>query len=231
MQINVKYIGHSGFSIALENHYLLFDYFHGEFPGAELSGFKYADVFSSHSHSDHFNKKIFTLSGKNPGARFFLSDDIKAVNESAVYMKPGDICRKADIEVFSFGSTDLGVSFAIMCEGITIFHAGDLNLWSWKKESTKDEIDEASDMFDKEIKKIAAQFEDFDIAFFPVDPRMQVDYGEGAEIFLAKFNVTHFFPMHFGVRYKAAKDFQKKYEGDTIIHAPDSAGQIFQIDI
>ena len=231
MKINVKYIGHSGFSVGLCSHYLLFDYFHGELPGAELTGFKYLDVFSSHSHSDHFNKKIFTLSGKNPGVRLFLSDDICAMHENASYMKPGDVLREKDIEVFAFGSTDLGVSFAIMCEGITIFHAGDLNLWSWKKESTKKEIDEAYGMFEKELKKIELQFTDFDIAFFPVDPRMQIDYDEGAHIFLERFNVDHFFPMHFGVRFRAAKDFQKKHKGDTIIHTPDKAGQIFEINI
>ena len=115
MEINVKFIAHSGFSTSLGSHYLLFDYFHGDFPGAELAGFKHIDVFSSHSHSDHFNKKIFTLAGKNPGARFFLSDDIKAEHENAIYMKPGDVRREKDIEVFAFGSTDPG---RVLCRNV-----------------------------------------------------------------------------------------------------------------
>lgn len=231
MRFNVKYIGHSGFSIELEQHFLLFDYFHGDFPGIEVNKYKYPVVFSSHSHSDHFNKKIFTLAHKNPAVRYYLSDDIKARHENALYLKPGDIKKESDIEVFAFGSTDIGASFVILCEGITIFHAGDLNYWSWKKESTAQEIKETYDTYQAELSKISKEFTDFDIAFFPVDPRMQKDYGEGAEIFLNKFNVTHFFPMHFGTRYNAAKSFQKKYNGDTIIYAPISSGQIFTISI
>ncbi len=231
MQIDIRYIGNSGYSASLQKHFLLFDYFFGRFPGSEINAFKYPTVFASHSHSDHFNKKIFTLADKNPSVRFYLSDDIKAMHSNAVHMKPGDIRKEKDIEVFAFGSTDIGASFAIMCEGITIFHAGDLNLWSWKKESTEAEIKEAYDMFETEINKIALQFEDFDIAFFPVDPRMQKDYDEGAQIFLERFNVTHFFPMHFGTKTKAAKDFKNKYSGDTIIHAPQEAGEEFIINI
>ncbi len=231
MQINVTYIGHSGFSIELSNHFLLFDYFHGSLPANKINSCKYPAVFSSHSHSDHFNKKIFTLANSNPSVRYFLSDDIKAKHTNAIYMKPYDVHKEPDIEVFAFGSTDLGVSYAIICEGIVIFHAGDLNLWSWKDESTEDEIKEAYDLFNHEIDKIEAQFKEFDIAFFPVDPRMKKDYDEGAKVFLERFGVSHFFPMHFNTKFYAAKNFKKKYSGDTIIYAPENMGQEFNIFI
>ena len=81
-----------------------------------------------------------------------------------------------------------------MCEGITIFHAGDLNFWSWKKESTEKEIKEAYDIYDHALKDIALQFQDFDIAFFPVDPRMQKDYDEGATDFPRTFRCYALFP-------------------------------------
>ena len=231
MQIQVKYIGHSGFAMEFGQHYLLFDYFHGEFPGAEINQYKYPAAFASHSHSDHFNKKIFNLARSNPAFRFFLSNDIAAQHPNARYMKPGDTHREIDIEVYAFGSTDIGVSFAVMCEGLTIFHAGDLNCWTWKDESTQDEIKEAYDMFGAELDKISAEFKSFDIAFFPIDPRMKTDYAEGAEIFLSRFQAAHFFPMHFGVRQYAAKNFQKKYKGDTIVYAPDVMGQKFTLNI
>ncbi len=64
-----------------------------------------------------------------------------------------DTYKEKDIEVYAFGSTDIGVSFVIIFEGITIFHAGDLNYWSWKKESNDAEITQSYDMFDAEIKK------------------------------------------------------------------------------
>ncbi len=231
MKINVTYIGHSGYSIELSSHFLLFDYFHGILPANKINASKYPVVFSSHSHSDHFNKKIFTLSNGNPSVRYFLSDDIKAQHQNAVYMKPYDVHKEPDIEVFAFGSTDIGVSYAIICEGTVIFHAGDLNLWSWKNESTDDEINQAYQLYEYELDKIAEQFKEFDIAFFPVDPRMRKDYDEGALMFLEKFSVTHFFPMHFNTKYYAAKSFEKKYSGDTIIYAPKELGQDFEITI
>ena len=231
MKIEVCYIGHSGFSVTMQEHFLLFDYFYGNFPSNEVNKYKYPTVFSSHSHSDHFNKKIFTLADKNPATRFFLSDDIAAKHDNAVYMKNGDSHKPGDIEVYAFGSTDIGVSFVTMCEGITIFHAGDLNFWSWKKESTDDEIKEAYDMYDRALKEIALQFQDFDIVFFPVDPRMQKDYDEGAQIFLERFGATHFFPMHFGTRVKAAQEFKRKYTGGNQIYAPNDMGEKFTIEI
>jgi L-ascorbate metabolism protein UlaG (beta-lactamase superfamily) len=86
-----------------------------------------------------------------------------------------------------------------------------------------------------EISKIEAQFQGFDIAFFPVDPRMQKDYYEGALMFLERFNVTHFFPMHFGIRINVAKNFKNKYKtsynGDTIIYTPENQGHKFKIEI
>lgn len=225
MKAEVTFLAHSGFSISIGQHFLLFDYFRGQFPGRIAKEHKYSIAFASHSHGDHYNKKIFALSDYNPGTRFVLSDDISSNKENVISMKPGDIHRAPDIEIYAFGSTDLGVSFGIICEGIKIFHAGDLNLWTWKKESTPQEIKQSYKMFDTELNQIPLVFKEFDIAFFPVDSRMRTDYDEGAFMFLDALKVKHFFPMHFWNKFKTAKDFQKKYKGDAIIYAVEENGQ------
>lgn len=51
--MRVTYIGHSGFSVELESHILLFDYYEGTMP--EFDPAKKLLVFASHSHPDHFN--------------------------------------------------------------------------------------------------------------------------------------------------------------------------------
>ncbi|MCK5129216.1 MAG: MBL fold metallo-hydrolase [Clostridiales bacterium] len=231
MQVEVTFLSYSGFSISVGQHFLMFDYFRGLFPGNQIKQHKYALAFASHSHRDHFNKKIFHMSQYNPGARYILSDDIKHKNEQARYMKPGDSWKADDIEVHAFGSTDIGVSYGIICEGIKIFHAGDLNLWSWRAQSTQEEIEEATTQFYQELNQIPIKMDQFDIAFFPVDPRLRKDMGEGADVFLDTVDVKHMFPMHFWGRYKTVKKFEKNYEGNTIIHTPEKSGQQFNIQI
>lgn len=231
MKAKVTFLAHSGFSVSAGQHYLLFDYFRGQFPGRLAKEHKYSIAFASHCHGDHYNKKIFALSDYNPGTRYVLSDDISTKKDNVISMKPGDIHKASDIEIYAFGSTDLGVSFGVICEGLKIFHAGDLNLWTWKKESTPEEIAKAYEMFDIELNQIPLVFDEFDIAFFPVDPRMRANYYEGALMFLDKIKIKNFFPMHFWNKFKAAKDFQKKYNGDTIIHAVEENGQQIELEI
>ena len=48
--MKVTYIGHSGFSVELESHILLFDYYEGAMP--EFDPAKKLLVFASHSHPE-----------------------------------------------------------------------------------------------------------------------------------------------------------------------------------
>ena len=57
--MKITYIGHSGFSVELESHILLFDYYEGTMP--EFDPAKKLLVFASHSHPDHFNREILKL--------------------------------------------------------------------------------------------------------------------------------------------------------------------------
>lgn len=71
--MTVTFIAHSAFLVEWDKFYTLFDYtYEPDYTGAlpELSGDKPLLVFSSHSHEDHFDAKVFTLLEKYPGARF-----------------------------------------------------------------------------------------------------------------------------------------------------------------
>ena len=87
--------------------------------------------------------------------------------------------------------------FKIEVEGKTIFHAGDLNNWHWKDESTEQEVKEAEGNFLHEIKILKATCNNIDIALFPVDPRIGSDFARGAEQFIQQIHVKQFIPMHF----------------------------------
>ena len=62
--MKITYIGHSGFSVELESHILLFDYYEGTMP--EFDPAKKLLVFASHSHPDHFNREILKLADVYP---------------------------------------------------------------------------------------------------------------------------------------------------------------------
>ena len=45
-----------------------------------------------------------------------------------------------DVYVKAYGSTDIGISFLVKVDGLTIFHAGDLNWWHWKEDSLEEQL-------------------------------------------------------------------------------------------
>ena len=144
--IGVTYLGGSGFLVALGDIGLLFDASeHGQdrrvLPDrGDLSAFRKLYVFVSHGHDDHFSETIYGLCGEN--AVYIVGEDVPEPYRG-VRMSPGDEQGFGPVSVRAFGSTDAGVSFLVTCAGITLFHAGDLNLWHWRDESSITEIEEA----------------------------------------------------------------------------------------
>ena len=134
--MRVTYIGHSGFSVELESHILLFDYYEGTMP--EFDPAKKLLVFASHSHPDHFNREILKLADVYPDVEYIFPKDIriakKEQRESEHFMRKRDEITVGDTKVKSLRSTDEGVAFLVRCEDRIIYHAGDLNWWHWEEE-------------------------------------------------------------------------------------------------
>ncbi|MDD4659542.1 MAG: MBL fold metallo-hydrolase, partial [Massilibacteroides sp.] len=105
------------------------------------------------------------------------------------------------LQVKAFGSTDVGVSFLLELEEKRIFHAGDLNNWHWKDESTLEEIAEAEAFYERELNDVAKEIKELDLAMFPIDPRLGTDFMKGAIQFVSCIHVGHIAPMHFGEAY------------------------------
>ena len=148
--IAVTYLGGSGFLVALGDIGLLFDASeHGAdpriLPGREdLAAFRKLDVFVSHRHADHFSETIYDLCGES--AVYIVGFDVPQPYRG-VRMNPGDEQGFGPVNVRAFGSTDEGVSFLVTCAGVSLFHAGDLNLWHWRDESSIMEIEAAERAF------------------------------------------------------------------------------------
>ena len=120
-------------------------------------------------------------------------------------MVPGEMREIYGARIRAYGSTDEGVSFLISVEGKQIFHAGDLNLWHWRDESSVTEIEAAERAFYDCVAPIPKQ--KIDVAFFPVDPRQGSMYDAGAGYFIMTVKPKFFIPMHFQGRPDVALRF------------------------
>lgn len=215
----IYYIYHSGFAIKTKNHFLIFDYYKEPIEKHETSqqsrvlspenirDMRNVFVFSSHSHEDHFNPSILEWEDYNGNIQYVFSKDIKTDKNKANYsfLEEGEEKLFSDIYVKAYGSTDIGISFLVKVDGLTIFHAGDLNWWHWKEDSLEEQA-LAESSFKDNIEKLQAE-KSIDIAFFPVDPRLQESYYIGGEYFAKKIHPKLLIPMHFGDAVTITKEF------------------------
>ena len=204
-KIKVQYLYHSGFRVESKNNIFIFDYYRGEVALGDKDTF----IFSSHSHPDHYNSRIFKWQDQKPDSKYILSQDIKArqPRENIYMVSPYDEIKVDDISIKAYGSTDVGVSFLVKSPDISIFHAGDLNWWYWWRD-VPEEVEKAEVMFKEEISKIKG--ESIDIAFFPVDPRLEHNYCVGADYFIQEVSPKILIPMHFRDDIQISKEYADK---------------------
>ncbi|MDD2798034.1 MAG: MBL fold metallo-hydrolase [Bacteroidales bacterium] len=214
--MKLTYIYHSCFAIESEDFTILIDFFkdtEGDFNSGYvnqqlLTRNNRLYVLSSHSHHDHFSKKILKWRETRLDIIYILSKDIllchKAKADDAYFIDKFEIFEDDLLKITAFGSTDIGVSLLIEIDGKRIFHAGDLNNWHWKEESTPEEVESAEHYFLSELCDISTRISHLDVAMFPIDKRLGKDYMRGAEQFLSAIKTDLFAPMHFGKYFESA---------------------------
>ena len=217
----IYYIYHSGFVLELEKSILIFDFYRiptdkkNEEESFISKFIKRTDkkvyVFSSHSHSDHFNKEILKWLNLNENIKYILSDDIKIhKHKNFFFTKEGDSFELDNLKISTFGSTDLGSSFYVNVEDKNIFHSGDLHLWHWE-DDTAEEEKTMYNAYMSELEKIK-KLDRIDIAFVPVDPRLGVNTLEGVELFYKVLKPKLIVPMHFSDDYSQMKNFIENFK-------------------
>ena len=204
--MKIVYLYHDGFLVELERHILLFDYWKGGLPAADAG--KSLLVFASHVHPDHFSFEIFRLSESSGNVHYFLGNDIgrrfnersflkHGVSEEAYrqisFLKAGADADTDGCRIRTLKSTDTGVAFRISCEGREIFHAGDLNDWSFSGNSETENRTEKNS-FRSILDGIRGAH--FDTAFFPLDPRQEEHAFDGFDYFMRNTDTDEVFPMH-----------------------------------
>ena len=108
-----------------------------------------------------------------------------------------------------------------------IFHSGDLNWWHWKSNSEESHRQEEAD-FKKELSCIEEK--DIDIAFVPVDPRLEEYYFLTAEYFVDQFRIKELFPIHFGKSFEITDMIKEKLkDNEAVIHFIREEKEVFEV--
>ena len=192
-------LGHSGFSVETDTHFLIFDYSEGVLPTPPET--KTTLVFVSHHHPDHFNPEIFSLKETVPNVHYYISDDIyesrvrRYIDSGYTMVHPMDDLKiSARFRLKVLPSTDCGVAYLVCLCGKNYFHAGDLNLWLWDTMSEP----EAYSMVNA-FEKYTSNLKNFiiDYAFLPLDTRLGIYSYLGFDYYMKHFKIQHAIPMHF----------------------------------
>lgn len=231
MQAEIYHLFHSGTAIRIKNKLLIFDYFEDE-PATQkgiksslekgvirkesFKNIEEAYVFVSHGHHDHYNKVIFDWEKYCDQVTYILDSGIELndnlKNKKKLYqLEKDEKLSLENIDLKTYGSTDEGVSFLVEIDQLSIFHAGDLNWWNWKKFSKKVQKREERE-YKREVDKLKG--EKIDIAFVPVDPRLEEYYYLAGEYFIDLIKPALFIPLHFADNYEITKFFRERFNSN-----------------
>ena len=196
--MKVTYLNHSGVLVEFKDYYCIFDYYRGELPLLDKK--KEVIVFCSHCHEDHYNPLIFDLlDERGLNYRTVLANDISDekrllkikhsfVESNQSYQLDGGL------QVETLLSNDSGVAFIVRSDEGIIYHSGDLNDWYWEGEPEEDNL-ELRTIYHSEIGKIRGRH--FDLAFVPLDPRLEMHYADGLLYFLENVDCDAIYPIHY----------------------------------
>ncbi len=228
--MDCTYLGHSAFLLETGNVFLLFDYTKGSLELPSLD--KPLVVFASHRHGDHFSPEIFGLAKREGRTTFVLSSDIAthhaASVESVVWLGPYEEADVEGVAIRTLKSTDEGVAFILEVEGKIIYFAGDLNHWHWNGESEAYNRQMEED-YHQELRLLPLAL---DVAFVPVDPRLEDAYSLGVKDLLERISVTHLVPMHLWGAYELCSRLARELKEHnlntavTVLHAEPQTWRI-----
>ena len=180
----ITYLGHSGFAVELADRLLVFDAVDASLPQTDKQ--KY--IFVSHRHFDHFDRNLI----KKTDGVTFLAFDCK---KDCSHVLPQEGTLTVDgMTITTVPSNDEGVAIHVATAEGGIYHAGDLNDWDWPGEP-QDWLSWQSSVYDKSLDALSKL--DTDVAFVPLDPRLEHNGAKGIQKAVAKLNPKLTVAMHF----------------------------------
>lgn len=129
------YLGHSGWAIKTQNHFLVFDYYKTDKGPDEpllANGFINPEeikdlnvtVMASHAHGDHYSPSIFEWKKDVKNINYVMGFKPEKV-DGYKYIGPREKKKIGDMKILTIESNDSGVAFFVVVDGVKIFHSGD----------------------------------------------------------------------------------------------------------
>jgi len=229
--IRTTFLDHSGFLVELPSVTLLFDWWKGELPSLREN--VPLLVFSSHWHEDHFNPAIFNLNADayilgemQPDWLHRKGVSSEKIEQSISLSGNDSVAPLPGVTVETLPSTDEGVAFLVTADGLTVFHAGDLNWWHWEGEPDPWNPDMAVH-FQQYAEPLRNRH--IHLAMLPLDPRLNKDGFRGANHFLRLARIDRFIPMHQWGKFAFTEQFLACYPEFTEKTMPVThKGQVFE---
>lgn len=137
-EAKVWFLGHSGWAVKTQNHFLIFDYFcntwdrkaddsclaSGCIIPEEIKDLN-VTVFSTHSHGDHYDPRIFGWKETIPDIEYVLCWNQPTDGQEYTLIPVHEERQVEDMNVYAHYSTDLGGGYLVEVDGLTILHMGD----------------------------------------------------------------------------------------------------------
>ncbi len=202
------YLDHCGWAVKTANHFLIFDYWQRSLPTdpslangcivPEQIADQNVEVFSSHTHRDHYDSVIFDWYGTVPNLTYYFGFQAEYLPEEVSmgyngqpyqYVGPRENVSSDDMEIHTIRANDAGVGFLIEVDGLKIYHAGDHAGW---REGQRDG-------FISEIDYLAGLVDEVDFAFVNVTGCHTGDtiaLAEGTYYTLEKLSPRVMIPTH-----------------------------------
>ena len=225
-EIIVTYVAENCYSIEIGDYFLVFDYYNGIL---NIPDDKKLVFFATSKKKGHYSPEILKLFDMN-NVKYLLATDI-AYDRSdgkVIYLKNKELSIERlkelykkmnvtfikeyknikvakDLDVFSYGASDTGLSLVIRIYDFLIFYTGD----SFFTEGQKSLEEVNNYLFD-----IYEDFLDVDLSFFPIKTDEGEKIYERARAFTEVLDPQILFPLNVGDELEDTRDF-KNYLGNT----------------
>ena len=169
--LEVVYVYHSCFALASGRLTVLLDYPSGvpadsREVAERLARGRRLLVLFTHSHSDHFSPDFTELAEL---AGEFACVASRDVAERCLAVEPGDHASAMGVDVWAFGSSDVGASFVLRMAGRTVYAAGD-NAY-WVRAELPEELNRLiGERFYAVLREVRERFAPVDVALTPLCP-------------------------------------------------------------
>lgn len=205
MQFSITYVHHNCFILDSPTQTYLFDFPDDQHvpEGARelvtqaVAGKELA-VFISHSHDDHLNGDLGSLTSGAKRVCYVVSDDVPDMRPDAVpdngevlVVEPDTSYEFNGLRIETLLSNDLGVAFLVEDAHLRLYYGGDLAKWIWKGASSREK--EVTERFFKRAMLKVKEFRPH-VAFSNVDGRLR-NLAGGAEAY-REAGANVFVPMH-----------------------------------